>query len=305
MKRIYIFFLFLLPLYAAAQTPLYGDRLFISVDKQDTLKLQYKPDGIYLTGDKPIKIAPYTEQWEEDSIKYGSKSYIKKAIHDSIATISTRVPELSIRMANDTTVYEMTTTNNPYTLNIAYTIRRPHGCTPITSIKVNNANYSVPAINEDQTITGNLSISFPGPGTPAGILYYQKNFLVAVAASKDTVKQSITLSQAWKAYIVAFDYQPVNPLNPSSYLSSITTKLLQNGQCEFINFDPNGFQLIMALPSGYDANQKVINGITTNIFKEAEQTYINIINSRNATHQYKAFYTSFPYLQPIQKIEIR
>lgn len=327
MKHFIIILVLLIPLCVSAQTPMYGDRLFISADRQDTLVLQFKPDGIYLKGDKPLKLSAFNEKWLTDSMRYGSKSYVlaavatklnasdtaryisksqaRKDIHDSLATIFYSIPELSIKMANDTTDYEMTASQ--YNLNIQYTLRRPSGCRPITSIKVNGTNYTVPTVNENQTVTGTLAISFTGPSYPQGVLTHSKLYTVAVAAGKDTVKQDITLNQYWRMYMAFAGYDPSfnGAMSPYLYTNTTIKPLVKNGVCEVLNFNPAGNQIIIAVPTGYDGNLKVINGITLNLFIPAVQTFYNLTNAKGATHRYEAFYTDNSFLRTLQKFELR
>lgn len=240
-----------------------------------------------------------------DTTNYISKSQARKDIHDSIASIDLRVPELSIKMANDTIDYEMT--GSAYNLSIQYTLKRPTGCKPITSVKVNGANYTVPSVNEGQTVTGTLAISFTGPSYSQGVLSHSQLYSVAVAAGKDTVKQDITLNQYWRMYMAFAGYDPSfnGEMSPYLYTNTTIKPLVKNGVCEVLNFNPAGNQIIIAVPTGYDGNLKVINGITLNLFIPAVQTFYNLTNAKGATHRYEAFYTDNSFLRTLQKFELR
>jgi hypothetical protein len=305
MKRFLIFpFLFLSLNLFSQVTPLVGDRLFISADRTDSLWIKFIGDSVFF---RPSHggFSKFKGAIMADSIRLSGHWY---------KSISYSLPLLSVKMVNDSLLYEMTTNINPYNLKLSYSITRPIGCPLISSLKVDGITKTLPVINEGKTVSGEINFSFPGPANPEGLNKYVKNIVVSIAAGSDTVKQSIRLIQAWKIYAYPQNLDEQSTFYTPHWLSGYAGQIKEDGTGIINNINAAGYQLVVGIPNEYIGNQKIINGIVTNFFMTIYPSDLskfpaldvhNFVNKRGAAHKYYGFYTPYKYKSIIQKFEIQ
>lgn len=328
MKRLILMVpLIILAFTVKAQVPFYGDRVFISSDKQDTMTLRFVGDTVYFVSDngffkfskaisvdsirlkdgKWIKGIVTTEtdpRWTADSIRYSSKSYVGKSIKDSLANLKTRFPSITIKPTRDSLNYEMIGGGKSYKIPVTYTIYRPTGSATITAVNLDGKVITPPALNEGATYTGNDTLIFGQ--SPTITIGYKRTFQFKVVAGKDTVKQDLILGQYWKVYVgpVAYYYGSSYTTVDDYSFNSLQSELLVDGKAFLTNATPASQELMIGIPVEFVNKTIYVNGLPFK-FTQYNTRSTNFVNARNAVHQYKGLVSQFKIIGSIQSIEIK
>ncbi len=331
MKKLIVLPLLLLCIGLNAQAPFFGDRVFISMDKQDTMTLKFVGDTVYFISDngffkfskaisvdsirlkdgKWIKGIVTTEtdpRWISDSAKYSPKSFVGKSIKDSLSTIKPRLPIISIKPTRDSINYEMTGYGKTYKIPVTYTVTRPLGCASISSVKIDFKTLTIPALSEGAAYTGIDTILFAGPDCPTCVTSYSKTFNLKAVSGRDTVTQSLTLNQYFKIYAGPVSYYTtgtVIQVYDNDFLNSnMKSEILVSGNALLKSISPVGSQLVVGIPIDLLSKTIYVNGLPYRFIQYTTRNN-NHVNKRNAAHKYVALVSAGKIKGVIQTIEIK
>lgn len=308
MKKLLILPILLITISINAQVPFFGNRDFVSADKNDTLKLRYESGKATWKFNK--KVIDIQGGLEADSINLGGIWY--KTIPQTDITFNgsrtvtrTGLPAVSvggntiIEWANnyffpstsptctltvsEGTSREFMATGTALTVDLSWSVTRPVACLDIQSISVNGTSIVPFPINETQTQGGVLGQQSLNRNVNTTYT------ITSTASDGKTGTASQTVTWMWKRYWgsfasavpptdVAFSISDAQILALSGNELSTTRVQTRNG------INAAGNYLVFAWPTAWGEPSFVINGLVSTAFKKVRSNSFTNASGGSTTY---------------------
>jgi hypothetical protein len=172
------------------------------------------------------------------------------------------------------------------------------GTNPITAIVVDGQSITPTGVNQNGTISGNVS---------AAIGSYTKNMLVTAGA--DSAPASITLDYLYPVIYgsIAKDGSSGNPILDSDILSITLTKNLTTTRAlNLSNFGGGNLHLIFVWPHAFDSGNVAafkVNGLSNTAFTKVRSNS-NFTNAFGFTYPIDVWVSNNLYNSPLSSVEV-
>jgi hypothetical protein len=298
--------LLVLALAAFCQTPFFGDKLFVSADKQDTMWIRFVGDTIFFKGDNGF--FKFGKALMVDSIRLKDGKWYKSfdmlsAFNGNRTVTRAGVPAVNVggsTLAEWLNNYFFPSTSPTATISVSggilreymsagaalsvdlpWSVTRPVACAAISTITVDGISQTVNAIAEGQSQSGTLTTRALPRNTST-------TYTVSVVTSDGkTGSASSTVAWQWKRYWGAFA-SAVPPTNAGFSITDAQILALTGAGVgtgnelsttrvkTYNNINAAGNYLVFAWPSSWGTPTFVINGLINTAFtKVRSNTFVN------------------------------
>jgi hypothetical protein len=222
------------------------------------------------------------------------ESYIKKYQNKTLSA------SLELYTSDNVYLYQSRINSSAQTVKIVCKINRAVNSDTIIKIALNGVTKTLPAIYTNKVVYDTLSVSLYNK---TGNTYETQIYRVTLfSLNGDSVYSTINLNLGSVVYVKAYDLVDYNTTYDPFVFTDGTAIALDNGTFSLSNFNPNSYNILIAIPKSYSAKVIKFNGI---IYKlpTLSISYYNIgLNGFYTT--YNCYYTNFKIKQPIKLIEL-